>query len=232
MVEHDYYNREDFKPTTDSPLDKHRPQITDTLQRLSPSTPSIRQRPSSAAVNNRLNGGRTFAPTQTGAKLNSPKPGTVKPKLKKQKPKAKSMWIDFQFSSSELVEMPVEKFNEIIKPLDEVRQHIAKDERRKGKNKLAARNCRKRKMDVIECLDQGVNSLEQRRVNLLEERQRILEETRQIKMKTEWLNSYIFQHMRDSNGLPYNQGDFSLQYTSDGNVYVVPTVAVSQQKAK
>ena len=178
MVEHDYFNRDEFKPTTTaSPLNKHQPQFIDNLQRTTPASPSIRRRPSSLS-----NSGRTFAPTQTGSKLMSPKPGNVKPKLKQQKPKVKIMWTDFPYSPSELDEMPVEKFNEIIKQLDEVRQHIAKDERRKGKNKLAARNCRKRKMDVIESLDQGVNSLEQRRINLMEERQRILEETRQIKI--------------------------------------------------
>jgi len=210
-------------------INKHQPRRFEELTRSNIAAPSIRRRPSSVTsqLNGRPNRVRTFAPSHTATATNS-KPLGVKSKVKQQKQKAAVLWKDFPYSALELVEMPVEKFNEIIKQLDEVRQHIAKDERRKGKNKLAARNCRKRKMDVIDDLDTGIGSLEEQRQMLMNERQRIVEETRQIQRKTEWLNNYIFQHMRDSNGSPYSESDFSLQYTSDGNVYLVPSVGGKQ----
>jgi len=223
MVEHDYFNRDEMKPLqTANPITKHQPQI---IQRPVTFAPNRRQQPlPMIPTTTRIRGGRTFAPSHsaTASGLSYSKPSSIKPKVKQQKQKSFILWNDFQYTALDLVEMPVEKFNEVIKQLDEVRQHIAKDERRKGKNKLAARHCRKRKMDVIENLDSGVNILEQKRQELLKERQRILDETRQIKLKTEWLNDYIFKHIKDSNGLPYNENDYSLKYTADGNVYVVP----------
>lgn len=151
--------------------------------------------------------------------------------LKQQKTKSALIWPDFHYTSDELISMPVETFNEVIKSLDTVRQHAAKDVRRKGKNKLAARNCRKRKMDVIDNLDTGVGMLESRRLSLLAEKQKLIEETQAIRKKTEWLNSYIFEHLRDSNGENYSPLEYSLQYTSDGNVYLVPSGQMEMKKS-
>lgn len=228
MVEHDYFNRDDVKPVTSSThlINKHRTQSVGELtrDRFSP-FPASRSR--SLLGNNRSLRERTFAPGHTVSTTKHKNVGTNK---KLEKSKSTFLWKDFPYTSNQLVEMPVEKFNEIIKQLDEIRQHIAKDERRKGKNKLAARNCRKRKMDIIDGLDLGVSGLEQRKRDLLNERKKILEETMEIKRKTEWLNNYIFEHLRDSNGLPYSQTDFSLQYTSNGNVYVVPSLGDKQKR--
>jgi len=232
MVEHDYFNRDESRMAT-NPINKHQPQ----LNYNRPPNPLTRQvAPRSTASPVSRFRERTFAPshttgaTSTRAPMPTTKPSSVKPKIKKQKQKSNVLWSDFPYTAIDLVEMPVEKFNEIIKQLDEIRQHVAKDERRKGKNKLAARNCRKRKMDVIDSLDTGVSVLEQQRLDLLKEREQVLEETRQIKVKTEWLNNYIFEHLRDSNGVPYDTRDFSLKYTSDGNVYVVPSVGGGDSK--
>ena len=223
MVEHDYFNRNESRLAF-NPINKHQPQLNYD-RHLTPFTRPA-PRPTASPVSRFR--GRTFAPSHTAetsrASISSTKPSSVKPRIKKQKQKSNVLWSDFPYTAIDLVEMPVEKFNEIIKQLDVVRQHIVKDERRKGKNKLAARNCRKRKMDVIDTLDTGVSILEQQREDLLKEREQILEETRQIKRKTEWLNNYIIEQMRDSNGVSYNTRDFSLKYTSDGNVYVVPSV--------
>ena len=158
---------------------------------------------------------RTYAP------LGNIRP--VQTKIKQQKRKDGFVWPDFPYTSDELVDMTVETFNEIIERLSEIKKHVARDIRRKGKNKEAARNCRKRKMDVIDNLDIGVGTLEQQRIRLLEERQKLIEETQQIRKGTEWLNSYIFEHLRDANGSPYSSSEYSLQYTSDGNVYLVPS---------
>ena len=236
MVEHDYFNRDESSPrfTAANPVNKHQPRINFNQPSPYNRPQTITPRAASASSANRV-GGRTFAPSHTVTSSSttatsifsrkSSSSHTVKPKVKKQKTKSNVLWSDFPYTPFDLVDMPVEKFNEIIKQLDEVRQHVAKDERRKGKNKLAARNCRKRKMEVIDNLDTGVSKLGNQQEDLLNERQRILEETRQIKRKTEWLNNYILEQLRDSNGLPYNTQDYSLKYTSDGDVYVVPTVA-------
>ena len=153
---------------------------------------------------------RTFAP---------PNPA----KMKKHEINSEYVWPDFPYTSEELVTMPVDTFNDVIRVLTEIRKHVAKDIRRKGKNKFAARGCRKRKNDVIKSLDNGVDELLRRQEKLLDERRRIIAETLEIRRKTLWLNNYIFLHLRDSNGSLYSSVDYSLQYTSDGNVYIVPS---------
>ena len=220
MVEHDY-SKEDFLSkssyATSTKQSTKFHDFTKTSQASSMKRPSTPLTPSTVRGNNR----RTFAPPLTSQKQNPSK--KTQPKLKVQKQKSSLMWQDFPYTTDQIINMPVEKFNEIVKQLDEIRQHVAKDVRRKGKNKLAARNCRKRKMDVIDDLDCGISHLEQQRRSLMMERKQILDETRHIQQKTEWLNNYILEHLRDDNGIPYSTSDYSLQYTADGNVYLVPS---------
>ena len=132
------------------------------------------------------------------------------------------VWSDLPYTEDDLINMSVEKFNTILQSFDAARQMVAKDLRRKGKNKLAARNCRKRKLEAIDILDSSVGTMEQQREALLKESSHLQEETEQIRRKTEYLYNHIFSSLRDENGLPYSSSEYSLQYTSDGSVYLVP----------
>ena len=125
--------------------------------------------------------------------------------------------------------MDIDRFNRVIKRLDYRKQTLLKDIRKKGKNKFAARNCRKRKMDVLEGLDTNVDSLEKQREMLLHEQKLLLEETRQIHEKTAWLSDYILQHLHDESGNPYSES-YTLEYTTDGNVYLVPSLVKTEGK--
>lgn len=222
MVEHDYSKDDVVSTKSDFANNKN---LARQLNNFAQPSRSLLKRPSSSSsagspIPQNL-GRRTFAPESTQGQKPQKKSQS---KLKGQKETSRLLWPDFPYTADQIINMPVEKFNEIIKTLDEIRQHVAKDVRRKGKNKLAARNCRKRKMDIIDNLDNGISHMELQRQKLFAERQRIIDETRQIQQKTEWLNNYIFEHLRDDNGMPYSTNDFSLQYTADGNVYLVPSV--------
>jgi hypothetical protein len=136
---------------------------------------------------------------------------------------------DIPYTQEELVGMDIDKFNRLISRYDDVRQIVLKDMRKKGKNKFAARNCRKRKMDVIDNLDNNVELLEKQKELLLHEQQLLLEETRQIHEKTVWLNDYILQQLHDELGNPYSDSH-TLEYTTDGNVYLVPSMVKGEGK--
>lgn len=138
------------------------------------------------------------------------------------KNKKKQIWLDLPYTKDDIISSKIEDFNSIVSLLDPLRQHVAKEIRRKGKNKLAARNCRKRKIDAIDTLGSGVNELEKQRQLLLDERLQLELEREEILRKTEFLYEHIFKNLRDERGLPYSKDHYSLTYTADGSVYLVP----------
>jgi len=131
-----------------------------------------------------------------------------------------------------MISSKIEDFNEIITQLDPLRQHVAKEIRRKGKNKLAARNCRKRKIDAIDRLDVGVGELEREKQFLLDERLQLQLEREEIVRKTQFLYEHIFKNLRDERGLPYSQDNYALTYTADGSVYLVRTKSKDVESIK
>lgn len=98
---------------------------------------------------------------------------------------------------------------------------LMRDIRRRGKNKVAAQNCRKRKLDVIVTLEDTMSEMQRARDKLAEERRQIDLQTRQAKEKYAALYDHIFNSLRDEQGRPYNPAEFSLQQSSDGNVFLV-----------
>ena len=128
------------------------------------------------------------------------------------------------FSVDQIVSTPVEEFNDMLTrhKLTEPQLQLIRDIRRRGKNKVAAQNCRKRKMDVICTLEDEMTNLEQMRDKLLRERHMIDKQTRDMKDKLGNLYSDIFHSLRDEHGRPYDPMRFSLQQSSDGDVFLVP----------
>lgn len=86
---------------------------------------------------------------------------------------------------------------------------------------MAAQNCRKRKLDVIVTLEDTMSEMQRARDKLAEERRQIDLQTRQAKEKYAALYDHIFNSLRDEQGRPYNPAEFSLQQSSDGNVFLV-----------
>jgi len=58
----------------------------------------------------------------------------------------------------EMIDSSVEHFNELLSKhkLSEAQNQLIRDIRRRGKNKLAAQNCRKRKLEVIQTVEDEV----------------------------------------------------------------------------
>lgn len=139
--------------------------------------------------------------------------------------------LNIPLTLDQIVESPVEEFNEILTrhKFSEVQLQLIRDIRRRGKNKVAAQNCRKRKMDVIIDLSDDLDTLRSTRDRLLQERHLIDKETREMKDKFGSLYREIFQSLRDENGRPYDPSMFSLQQSSDGNVFLVPRNLTSEE---
>ena len=165
------------------------------------------------------------------------KPGTdpkdKKPMFSNKEPKQKGPHcrdykrieeLKVPFTVDQIVHTPVEEFNDMLTrhKLTETQLQLIRDIRRRGKNKVAAQNCRKRKMDVICTLEDEMGSMERMRDKLLHERYIIDKQTRDMKEKLSNLYSEIFHSLRDEHGRPYDPMRFSLQQSSDGDVFLVP----------
>lgn len=76
--------------------------------------------------------------------------------------------LNLPLSNAEIVELPIDEFNERLAKyeLTEAQLALIRDIRRRGKNKVAAQNCRKRKLDQILSLQQDVEALHLEREEL------------------------------------------------------------------
>ncbi|XP_054463161.1 endoplasmic reticulum membrane sensor NFE2L1a [Anoplopoma fimbria] len=133
------------------------------------------------------------------------------------------------FSNELIVNLPVEEFNDLLTnyQLSEEQLILVRDIRRRGKNKIAAQNCRKRKLDVLLELGDNVSGLRRYRSRLLREKQEALRNLQEMKRRLGSLYQDVFSRLRDKEGMPLNAMEFHLNFESDGSV----SVASRQQGA-
>ncbi|XP_029933521.1 endoplasmic reticulum membrane sensor NFE2L1b [Myripristis murdjan] len=147
--------------------------------------------------------------------------------------RARAMKIPF--SNDKIINLPVEEFNELLAKhhLSEAQLALIRDIRRRGKNKMAAQNCRKRKLDTILNLEQGVHDLRRDKARLLKEKMEFIRSIRQMKQKMQSLYQEVFTQLRDEEGRPYPPSEYSLQYSADGSVLIMPrSMTTAEQNRK
>nr|XP_012221306.1 PREDICTED: segmentation protein cap'n'collar [Linepithema humile] len=125
---------------------------------------------------------------------------------------------------SDIINLPMDEFNERLSKYDlsEAQLSLIRDIRRRGKNKVAAQNCRKRKLDQIISLADEVKEMRDRKMRLIREREFMLIERQRVKDKFSQLYRHVFQSLRDPDGNQYHPYEYSLQQSADGNVLLVP----------
>ncbi|XP_029444998.1 nuclear factor erythroid 2-related factor 3 [Rhinatrema bivittatum] len=128
------------------------------------------------------------------------------------------------FSVEEIVGMPVDVFNSLLTKyyLTEAQISVVRDIRRRGKNKVAAQNCRKRKLDAILNLENDVCQLQAQKASLLKEKAQRGKSVSQMKEKLSALYRDVFSRLRDEQGRPVNPSQYALRCHSDGSILVVP----------
>ncbi|XP_032430354.1 endoplasmic reticulum membrane sensor NFE2L1b isoform X1 [Xiphophorus hellerii] len=148
--------------------------------------------------------------------------------------RARAMKIPF--SNEKIVNLPVEEFNELLAKhhLSEAQLALIRDIRRRGKNKMAAQNCRKRKLETIINLEQGVQDLRRDKARLLKEKMEFIRSIRQLKQKMQSLCQEVFSQLRDEEGRPFPPSEYCLQYGADGSVLIAPRsgAAAAQQQSR
>ncbi|EFX86500.1 hypothetical protein DAPPUDRAFT_307821 [Daphnia pulex] len=136
--------------------------------------------------------------------------------------RARSMNIPM--TVDDIINLPMDEFNERLSKYDltEPQLSLIRDIRRRGKNKVAAQNCRKRKLDQILTLADEVKRARERKIRLNKEREFLSAEKTRIKDRFAQLYRHVFQSLRDSDGQPYSPYEYSLQQSADGNILLVP----------
>ncbi|XP_019959228.2 endoplasmic reticulum membrane sensor NFE2L1-like [Paralichthys olivaceus] len=130
--------------------------------------------------------------------------------------------LKIPFSSELIINLPVEEFNDLLTnyKLNQEQLSLIRDIRRRGKNKIAAQNCRKRKLDVLLGLEDNVSGLRRRRSQLLREKQDALRNLQEMKRRLGTLYEEVFSRLRDEEGRPLDSAEYSLNFGPNGSVMV------------
>ncbi|XP_072507065.1 nuclear factor erythroid 2-related factor 3 isoform X2 [Notamacropus eugenii] len=138
------------------------------------------------------------------------------------------------FSVEEIVSMPVDSFNSVLAKsfLTDTQVSLLRDIRRRGKNKVAAQNCRKRKLDVILSLEEDVCNLRAKRENLQLERAQYSKSLHLMKQKLHNAYRDVFSRLRDDQGRPVNPNLYTLHCHQDGSVLIVPKELITSSLKK
>lgn len=142
--------------------------------------------------------------------------------LSRDELRARAMCIPF--SAFQIVNMPVEEFMEVLDShgFSPEQVTLLRDIRRRGKNKLAAQNCRKRKIDAITGLQEEVEMLQAQRARLLREKQLTAKTMGAVGQQIRQLTRDVLARLRDGSGQPLNPERFTLQCGANGRVVVQP----------
>jgi len=91
------------------------------------------------------------------------------------------------FSLREIIDSSMEKFNDLVSNsgLTDQQMTLCRDIRRRGKNKVAAQNCRRRKLDLITNLSDEIVRAREYKQQLLAEREHL------YRLRNEWSNKLL-----------------------------------------
>uniref|UniRef100_A0A2R8ZTR8 Nuclear factor erythroid 2-related factor 3 n=2 Tax=Pan paniscus TaxID=9597 RepID=A0A2R8ZTR8_PANPA len=165
-------------------------------------------------------------------KIRSRYPEDTDRNLSRDEQRAKALHIPF--SVDEIVGMPVDSFNSMLSRyyLTDLQVSLIRDIRRRGKNKVAAQNCRKRKLDIILNLEDDVCNLQAKKETLKREQAQCNKAINIMKQKLHDLYHDIFSRLRDDQGRPVNPNHYALQCTHDGSILIVPKELVASGHKK
>nr|XP_044991795.1 nuclear factor erythroid 2-related factor 3 [Jaculus jaculus] len=152
--------------------------------------------------------------------------------LSRDEQRAKALHIPF--SVDEIVHMPVDSLNNMLSRynLTDLQVSLIRDIRRRGKNKVAAQNCRKRKLDIIVNLDDDVCNLQAKKEALEREQAQYYKAIDIMKQKLHDLYCDVLSRLRDDQGRPVNPSQYELQCSHDGTVLIVPKELVTSNHKK
>ncbi|XP_078460747.1 nuclear factor erythroid 2-related factor 2-like [Lampetra planeri] len=143
-------------------------------------------------------------------------------RMSRDERKAHSLKIPF--SVADIVNLPVDDFVGLLSrhQLNDSQLALVRDIRRRGKNKVAAQNCRKRKMEGLSSLEGELDGLLGERERLKRERDQLSSGLASVRQGLEQMQRQVFESLRDDAGQPYSPSKYFLEYASNGTIFLVP----------
>lgn len=136
----------------------------------------------------------------------------------------------FPASEDEIVDMSISEFSNFLETLSEPDAQKARDIRRRGKNKVAARLCRKRKIDVVSDIEGDIESLRKKKEEIIKQRQKLLAENAYYKKKVNELQDHLFQSLRDESGRPLSSKEYTIFQGANGSIFVGKNIDSESKK--
>lgn len=145
-------------------------------------------------------------------------------KQRESRDERKARELNLPFAVADIIDLPIDAFNELLTrfTLTEDQLNLCRDIRRRGKNKVAAQNCRKRKMDLISQLEEEVSRARHQKQQLLAEREEL------YRLRNEWTHKLLNLETAVLRGLNRNVNDYTLDYSGAG----VKVTTRTEAKAK
>ncbi|XP_067836043.1 transcription factor NF-E2 45 kDa subunit-like isoform X1 [Heptranchias perlo] len=136
----------------------------------------------------------------------------------------RALALRIPFTAETMVNLPVDDFNELVSRhrLSEPQLALARDIRRRGKNKVAAQNCRQRKLENVARLERELGGLRSERERLTAQREEFDRALRLMERRMAELCQRVFSGLRDPQGRPYSPDEFALEQTAEGGVFLIP----------
>lgn len=138
----------------------------------------------------------------------------------------------FPASEDEIVDMSISEFSSFLETLPEAEAQKVRDIRRRGKNKVAARLCRKRKIEVVSDIESDIDDLRKQKEEIIKQRQKLQAENAYYKNKISELQDRLFKSLRDEAGQPLSSKDYSLFQGANGSIYVGKNIDSESRKKK
>lgn len=147
---------------------------------------------------------------------------TTRPTRSRDEVKLKQMKIPF--SLDEIINNPIEWFTDVTTNpkfrFSPQQVDLLRSIRKRGKNKEAAQNCRKRKLDEIQSLEMEVDALSARRIELAKSCGSLENNIDKLARKFTELQERILVSARRSNQ-KFGDGDMSLHFDRTGVIRLV-----------
>jgi hypothetical protein len=126
-----------------------------------------------------------------------------------------------------LVSMPVEEFNHLLElaQLNDIEVAFMKEWRRRGKNKNAAQIARKRKREEVGDLEQEVEGMRQKKIELQRMYDRLRSQIASLKERSVTAENRVYEHYSARSGTRVSRDTHLIHVTGDNKLLLVPRIS-------
>ncbi|XP_023327161.1 uncharacterized protein LOC111700473 isoform X3 [Eurytemora carolleeae] len=130
----------------------------------------------------------------------------------------KAQALGLPITCSDIINLPMDEFNDLLSKheLTEEQLTLCRDIRRRGKNKVAAQNCRKRKIDQIKQLETEVTRIKCRKTEIMTDHDKLMQQRATWTDLVKRLHDYVLKE------LGHDPNHWQLNIDHSRQVHILP----------